>query len=446
MSTVDSSSLSYLSGLTASEGYHVLAANMGKAVSTFESSTSVQSDISYFEKTVPTLTSVSQFTSNTKLVNFMLDAFGLSSEAQYPALVKQVLTQDPSSPSSLCNQLTDPRFKQLATALTFFTNGLGAIQAPGEPDPTTATSSEPGVTATPSKTSASSSAVAVGLGVTGNSYLQVQKPDGTTAYVQSGYFTLNKNDQLALPDGSLLVPSFTSPPDATAITVDAGGDVYAQEPGKTKPTQLGTLEFASFSRPSQLKKDSSGYYEPTQFSGTATLGLSAGSAAKGSTFYAFGNTMQSLVNDYVTNQFEVAAGEQNTGVREALYFNRVASADVKAEAPQGKEAQVDTLLGDTVLRNVVTTATGTPAAIAEQDLTRQESIFASAVDVNQLANNPSYTKTFVQQYLAEYDVANPTTGGNSSSPALQILSAFGSGNSSSSTANSAATTILSLIA
>ena len=440
MTTVDASSLTYLAGLSATEGYQVLSANMSKAVSTFETTGTNESDIAYFEKTVPTLTSVSQFTSNTRLVNFMLDAFGLSSEAQYPALVQQVLTQNPSSPTSLCNQLTDPRFKQLATALTFFTNGLGAIQAKGLPDPTTATSSEPGATVT-----TPSNGVNVGLGVTGNSYLQIQKPDGSTAYVQSGYFKLNSSGELALSDGSLLVPSFTAPPGSTAITVDSGGDLYAQVPGQTKPEQLGTLEFASFPTPSKLKKDSSGYYETTQFSGAAKLGLSAGSSSAGSTFYAFGNTMQSLVNDYVTNQFETAVGEQNTGVREALYFNRVASSDVKAASSQGEETEADTLLGDTVLRNVVTTATGLPAAIAEQDLTQQQSLFESAVNLSQLASSPSYTKSFVQRYLAEYDATN-TTSSSSTSPALQILSAFGGGNSASATTSSAASSILSLVA
>ena len=728
MTTVNSlgaQELAYLSGLSATQGYQVLNKNMAKAVTNFEKTPQAQSDITYFEQTIGTVKTVNQFLQNTRLVDFVLSAYGLDSEDNYQGLVRQVLTQDPNASGSLVNQLTDPRFKQLATALDFFDNGLGALQALGLPAPKTASSAE-GVTLTSTASStlalvassapaftttnsinssispaitvatsgsqylilqeaagtsntiaisaasgeylqiqepdgstgytqsgsftlnssnqlalsdgsilqpaltfptgttsvnvtstgeidafvngsttatdigqlqtstftdptqltqdsngyytptsgsgaattaasqgavstagatvyaqsgsftvnssgqlaladgtllqtsatfpadttsvtitsggvieanelgqtlptvlaqlqtatfsnssglatdslgyntattasgaatvnnsasgvatsniisnlqttvtktappSGSTAFSVGIGVSGSDYLILQKADGTTAYAQSAYFSINSSNQLALPDGSLLFPPVVLPTGTTAVTVSSSGELYAQVTGSTTPTSVGQLETATFANAAQLAKDKNGYYTPTSASGTATTGFQSGKS------FVFGSTIQNLVNNYVQNEFEIAVGQESSGVREALYFQRTIGPDETNVATYAQSTKADVILGDSVLVNVAETLLDQPAQIAYQSIASQEHLLESGLQLGNLTNT-KYVASLTARYLALYDASNAAGTEASSSAALQILSAFSGGSSDSSSSSSPASTILSLV-
>ena len=276
--------------------------------------------------------------------------------------------------------------------------------------------------------SAGTGAISTGIGVTGSNYLIIQKPDGSTAYTQAGVFSLNSGNQLALPDGSLLFPPVILPPDTSEVTVNSTGTIYAQEKGQTSPTNVGTLEVATFNKPAALSQDSSGYYTPTTASGAASDGPLT------TTAYVFSNTIQTLVNDYVTNEFEVAVGANNSAVREALYFQRTISPE-EATAGTSKATQADIVLGDSVLDDVAEVALGEPKQLAYQSIRSQEQIIESGIDLSQL-QSPKYVAQFTARYLAESDAS---TGGVASSDtastpnaALSILQSYTSGSSSSS--------------
>jgi flagellar basal body rod protein FlgG len=727
VNSLGSQELSYLSSLSASQGYQVLNKGINQAITNFEKTPQAQGDITYFEQNIGQIKTVNQFLGNTRLVDFVLSAFGLDQEDNYQGLIKQVLTQDPNASGSLVNQLTDPRFKQLASALDFFDDGLGRLQAVGLTNPLGASYAE-GATLTPTfaasktasnaasalvTTTAINSSIAIGIGasITGNQYFGVQEPAGTsntinvsfsdseylqvteadgstgytqsgsftlnsnnqlaladgsvlqpsltfptgttsvnidsngniysqigsasptlvgqlqtatftdptqlttdsngyytatsgsgaatvaastagaatttgaTAYTQGGYFTVNssgqlalsngsilapditfpsdttsvnitsggvieaneegqtiptvlgqlptasftdptqlttdalgnyvattgsgtatvtnsasnvavygansnlqttvqaapsgagvsfsstafsvgigiggnnylvlqqtngakvyaqaayftidKNNQLALPDGTTLVPATILPTGTTAVTVTSSGQLYAQVTGSKTPTSVGQLEVATFSNPSQLAKSASGYYTPTSGSGSAALGYQTG------TSYAFSSSIQSLVNNYVQNEFEVAVGNENTGVREALYFQRTIGPDEATYATYNLATKADVILGDSVLANVAETVLDQPAQIAYQQLSAQEHIIESGIDISKLQTK-SYVASLTARYLTQYDISNASATQTSTSPALQILSAFNGGGSNSSSSSSAAQTILSL--
>ena len=719
--TIGAQELSYLSGLSATQGYQVLNKNMAKAVTNFEKTPQAQSDITYFEQNINKVKSVSDFLGNTRLVDFVLSAYGLDSEDSYQGLIKEALTQNPNAAGSLVNQLSDPRFKQMASALDFYDNGLAALQAVGNPTPTGATTAEgvtlastttaakvaalpvltttqsinasispsltvgtsssqylvlqeqagtsntigiaPGsgeylqvqesdgttgyaqsgsftlnssnqlalsdgsvlqpaltfptgttsvnVTSTgeidayvngsttatnvgqlqtatftdatqltkdangyyqpssgsgaaavanssgsvstaggtayaqsgnftvnsngqlalangtllktsivfPSDTTSvtitangvvesnelgqktptvlgqlqtatfsdatqltqdnlgyytansasgaavisnsasgvatsnvisnlkttttqsaapSSSTFSVGIGINGSDYLILQKADGTTAYAKSANFSINSNNQLALSDGSILYPPVTVPTGTTAVTVTSGGALYAQVAGSTKPTSVGQLETATFANPKQLTQNKQGYYTPSAGSGTAVQGFQSGKS------FAFGSTIQSLVNSYVQNEFEIAVGTENTGIREALYFQRTISPDEASVATYSTATKADVILGDSVLVNVAETLLDQPAQIAYQSLSTQEHLIESGLNIKKLTDK-TYVASLTARYLGLYDVSNASASQASSSPGLQILSAFNGGGSSSSSSSSAASSILSLV-
>jgi flagellar basal-body rod protein FlgG len=296
------------------------------------------------------------------------------------------------------------------------------------------------IPATTAVTKTGSGAVSVGIGVSGNEYLVLQNSQGNPVYTQSGYFTLNSKNQLQLPDGTTFNDGTTFPAGTTAVTIDSSGNLYAQVKGQTKPQEVGSIEIATFSNPSKLQVGSNGLSTATTGSGPAQVSFVSNKSS-----YAFGNTTQTLVNDYVTNEFEIAVGANNSAVREALYFSRTVSTD-EASAKGNETTEADIILGDSVLDNVAITALGQPAQIAYEQLSSQEKIIETGVQLNQL-QNPKYVAQFTAQYLAAYDAKNPVgssgTGSGTTSAALQILQSFSSGSSSSSSSSSSS--ILSLL-
>src|SRR3546814_15867155 len=60
---------------------------------------------------------------NTRLLNFILKAYDLESDEQYPGKIRQILDSDLSDVNSLANRFQDPRYQQLAQDFDFFNSG-----------------------------------------------------------------------------------------------------------------------------------------------------------------------------------------------------------------------------------------------------------------------------------------------------------------------------------
>ena len=439
---------SYLTSLSSAQGYQTLSANLQQSVQNFTKESGVNTDIAAFEKGVSQTKTVNDFVSNPKLVNFVLTAFGLDSVSNEQGLLQKVLTQDPNNANSLVNQLSDPRFKQLATALDFYDYGLGKVQGVGQPVPTSASQAE-GITlpsATGSKAAATTPGISFGIAIGGGGYLQLQKTDGTTVYAKSAYFTVDKNNHLSLPDGTTLKPSFVIPTGATGVTTDTQGDIYAQVGGKSQ--LVGQIQLATFGNTGALKTDpKTGYITASAAAGTIKTGIATDTSIGLGSTHAYTNTFQDLANYYTTNEFEESVGDSNSAVREALYFNRNIKADTSNTGKSGALNNAYAVLGDNVIRDVFLTGIGQPASIAEQSLTTQVSIAETGLnDVN--FQDKSQVSNFVQRYLSTIDATGASTttaSAASQSPAAQILTAFASSSSSSSSIGSIGSAILSLV-
>jgi Protein of unknown function (DUF1217) len=92
--------------------------------------TSVQRAIADFTKAVTSATSVKQLLANPSVMNMLLTANGMSDQVGYTALATAALTSKVNDSTSLVNQLTDTRWKTLASTYNFATQGLSAIQNP----------------------------------------------------------------------------------------------------------------------------------------------------------------------------------------------------------------------------------------------------------------------------------------------------------------------------
>jgi flagellar basal-body rod protein FlgG len=89
--------------------------------------------------------------------------------------------------------------------------------------------------------------------VNGSGFFQVLLPDGTQAYTRDGSFQTDSNGQLVTSSGYVVQPPITVP----------------TTPGSAAPTQIGSLQVATFVNPAGLESRGENLYVETGASGTA---------------------------------------------------------------------------------------------------------------------------------------------------------------------------------
>ncbi len=108
------------------------------------------------------------------------------------------------------------------------------------------------------------------VAINGEGFFQVLLPDGTTAYTRDGSFQTDNNGQFVTASGYVIQPAITVPANALSITVGRDGTVSVTTPGTTTPTQIGTLQLATFVNPAGLESKGENLYVETGSSGTAS--------------------------------------------------------------------------------------------------------------------------------------------------------------------------------
>ncbi len=111
-------------------------------------------------------------------------------------------------------------------------------------------------------------------------------------------------------------------------------------------------------------------------------------------------------NQYLQQTLEVQQGQQNDGVRLALYFKRKAP---EVSSPYG-------IIGDTALFAFFKTTYNLPSSIANMDVAKQADLVKKYIDVNKLSD-PEYVDKLVKRFTALYDTQNSST----QSPALTLM-------------------------
>lgn len=130
---------------------------------------------------------------------------------------------------------------------------------------------------------------------------------------------------------------------------------------------------------------------------------------KGASAATSAATTKDVVNKYVQQTTESDAGDQNEGVRLALYFQR--------NAPNIKNAYQ--VLADKALLTVVQTALGIPPGASMQDIDTQAKTIGAKLNMADL-QDPAKVQKFVQRFAAMYDMNN--TDFTQSNPVLSLFS------------------------
>jgi hypothetical protein len=122
--------------------------------------------------------------------------------------------------------------------------------------------------------------------------------------------------------------------------------------------------------------------------------------------------IERIVSGALTNRFEKAAGEGNPGLREALYFRRLAPS----------VGSVTQLMADRALTTVMRGALGLPEKFGLLGFEQQKRIFEQRVSLADLAD-PRAVGRLVQRYLSGL----PSAGPSAADPRLALLAPPASG-------------------
>ncbi|WP_457576585.1 flagellar basal-body rod protein FlgG [Desulfomarina sp.] len=110
------------------------------------------------------------------------------------------------------------------------------------------------------------------VAIEGNGFLQIEMPNGNTAYTRAGALKRDSNGRLTNSDGYPILPTITIPDGSRQITISETGIVSALIGDDTVSTELGTLELATFTNPAGLSAIGKNLFEETSASGTAQTG------------------------------------------------------------------------------------------------------------------------------------------------------------------------------
>ncbi|WP_243370243.1 flagellar basal-body rod protein FlgG [Geotalea sp. SG265] len=112
------------------------------------------------------------------------------------------------------------------------------------------------------------------IAIEGDGFFQIQMPDGSTEYTRAGAFKKDSQGRVVTSEGYPLLPEVVIPSNATSITIGNDGTVSVIQSGQSTPTNVGTIQLATFSNPAGLSSQGHNLFKETESSGTATTGTS----------------------------------------------------------------------------------------------------------------------------------------------------------------------------
>jgi len=113
------------------------------------------------------------------------------------------------------------------------------------------------------------------LAIRGEGFFKILQPDGSTAYTRDGSFELDAQGRLVTAEGNVVQPGITIPQNASAVTINAQGQVQATVPGSTTPSMVGQIDMSIFVNKAGLQSIGDNLYLETPASGPPQDGTPA---------------------------------------------------------------------------------------------------------------------------------------------------------------------------
>jgi flagellar basal-body rod protein FlgG len=106
------------------------------------------------------------------------------------------------------------------------------------------------------------------VAIRGDGFFKILLPDGTFAYTRDGSFDMDAQGRIVTAKGNVVQPGLTIPTNATAVTINAQGQVSVTVAGSTTPTVLGQLTMTRFVNKAGLLPIGDNLFTETPASGT----------------------------------------------------------------------------------------------------------------------------------------------------------------------------------
>jgi len=109
------------------------------------------------------------------------------------------------------------------------------------------------------------------IAISGDGFLQVSMPDGSTRYTRDGALQVNPNGELVTSTGYVIEPAISIPTGAVSVDVGPDGSVNVMDENGAQ-TVVGNLQLARFINPAGLSSEGNNLLNETEASGPATIG------------------------------------------------------------------------------------------------------------------------------------------------------------------------------
>lgn len=312
----------------------------------------------YYSQNIGDVKTIDQLLADGRLLSYALQAFELEDQIGDKALLREMLEGGASRASSPANTHENENWARFVGAFDFYRRGA---------DATTYNPANQGMT---------------------NLYLQKAVPAGEVAkeyLVETEFYAGNigavKSIDQFLQEERLLsfalraygLEGFAD--DLTLIRrMLEGGIKNAESPANTHENEA-WADFVEAFNFAELGEDTT-TYNPAQ---------------------------QPAVDKFIRQTLEQDAGQQNEGVRLALYFERMGPGITNAYA----------ILADEALSQVVRTALGIPPETAQIDIDKQARLIESKLDFADF-QDPEKLSKFINRFTTLWDIENPSSSAQSS--------------------------------
>jgi len=109
------------------------------------------------------------------------------------------------------------------------------------------------------------------LAIEGPGYLEVDLPDGGTAFTRDGGLKRSADGRIVTSEGHGLVPEIVIPDDAVSIEISPGGEVFAYFADEAAGEFLEQITLARFANPKGLEALGDNLFRGSEASGPATV-------------------------------------------------------------------------------------------------------------------------------------------------------------------------------
>lgn len=375
-----------LPGLGAQTAFRVVQRQGEALQDRFESRKDNQAAMARFREVAAKITDVDSLLRDRRTLQTVLEAFQLESEIDKRGIIRKILTEPPSEQTSLANRLTDQRWRQLAQA--FATSQPLAIEAADVALITTTTLAG----FTMNRMAGLTAEQVTALSTTQVAALQTTQ---IAAFSVAGLAGLEARDIAALSTGQIRA---IESQDIAALSTRQIRALASTQLAALTTQQLqamNTEQLAVLNRfqSSGLTNDQRAALSDGQRSAIGAFAAEplpeaerSGTAAR---VFADAALVERIVTGTLTNRFEKAMDEGNSGLREALYFRRMA----------GTVTTIESLMGDRALLTVMRGSLGLPESFATLDFDKQRDMLRKRVDLEDLKDSKAVDK-IVGRYLA----------------------------------------------